>query len=257
VSDVALALRQVRYVNRAFWRNPASAFFTFAFPLLFLVIFTTLLGSGTTTVNGVEFDQSTYYVAGMASFALITACYSNIAMSVTFQRDEGILKRIRGTPLPGWAYLTARVLHAVVVAVVLVVICALFGRVFYDAALPAGVSFVRTVAVVLVGAGSFAALALAVTAAIPNADAAPAIVNATVLPLLFISGVFFSMSGAPAWIDTLSKIFPVRHFTDAFFGAYYGAPVFDFSWGDVATLAGWGIAGLIVAARRFSWEPRT
>jgi ABC-2 type transport system permease protein len=257
VSDVALALRQVRYVNRAFWRNPASAFFTFAFPLLFLVIFTTLLGSGTTTVNGIEFDQSTYYVAGMASFAVITACYTNIAMSVTFQRDEGILKRIRGTPLPGWGYLTARVLHAVVVAIVLVTICALFGRVFYDAALPTGMSFVRTGVVVLVGAGSFAALALAVTAAIPNADAAPAIVNATVLPLLFISGVFFSMSGAPAWIDTISKIFPVRHFTDALFGAYYGAPVFDFSWGDVAAVAIWGVVGLIVASRRFSWEPRT
>jgi ABC-2 type transport system permease protein len=257
VSDVGLALRQVRYVNRAFWRNPASAFFTFAFPLLFLVIFTTLLGSGTTTVNGVEFDQSTYYVAGMASFAVITACYTNIAMAVTFQRDEGILKRIRGTPLPGWAYLTARVVHATIIAFILVIICALFGRIFYDAALPTGGSLLRTIVVVMVGAGSFAAIALAITAVIPNADAAPAIVNATVLPLLFISGVFFSMSGAAAWIDTLSKIFPVRHFTDAFFGAYYGGPIFEFSWADVGIVALWGTAGLVAAARYFSWEPRT
>src|SRR5881296_3972844 len=100
MSDLALTLRQVRYTNKAFWRNPASAFFTFAFPLMFLVIFTSLLGNGTVPLGGVEVRQSTYYVAGMAAFSVITACYTNIAMSVTFTRDTGILKRIRGTPLP-------------------------------------------------------------------------------------------------------------------------------------------------------------
>jgi ABC-2 type transport system permease protein len=91
VSDLGLTLRQVRFTNKAFWRNPASAFFTFAFPLMFLVIFTSLLGSGTTTVApGIEITQSTYYVASMAAFAVITACYTNVAISVTFNRDAGI-----------------------------------------------------------------------------------------------------------------------------------------------------------------------
>ncbi len=107
MSDVALALRQVRYTNKAFWRNPASAFFTFAFPLMFLVIFTSLLGSGTIEVApGVVIKQSTYYVAAMSAFAVITACYTNIAISVVFQRDAGILKRTRGRPCragPTWA----------------------------------------------------------------------------------------------------------------------------------------------------------
>ena len=90
-----LALRQVRYVNLAFWRNPASAFFTFAFPLLFLVIFTSLLGSGTVPIGGVPIDLGRYYVAAMSAFSVVSACFTNIAVSVTFQRDAGVLKRLQ------------------------------------------------------------------------------------------------------------------------------------------------------------------
>src|SRR5271155_3883655 len=107
----ALFASQIRYVNKAFWRNPASAFFTFVFPLMFLAIFTALLGHGKVRIGDHVVDESTYYVAAMASFAVITACYNNIAMSVTFQRDLGILKRTDGTPLPKVSYLSARVLH--------------------------------------------------------------------------------------------------------------------------------------------------
>jgi ABC-2 type transport system permease protein len=257
VSDVALTARQVRYTNRAFWRNPQAAFFTFVFPLMFLVIFASLLGSGTVTINGLEFDQSTYYVAGMSAFAIITACYTNLAISVTFQRDAGILKRTRGTPLPGYDYLAARVVHAVLISILLVVICSAFGALFYGASIPSGVHLAESIAVVLVGAASFAALGLAITAMIPNADAAPPIVNATILTLLFISGVFIPIGdNVPQWVNVVGKIFPVRHLVEAYLGAYYGQPFFTFSWRDVLIVALWGIAGLVFAARRFSWEPR-
>ena len=86
MSTAGLTLRQVRFTNKAFWRNPASAFFTFAFPLMFLVIFTALLGNGHVQLGGHDVRQSTYYVAAMAAFSVITACYTNIAVSVTFQR---------------------------------------------------------------------------------------------------------------------------------------------------------------------------
>jgi len=161
VSELTLTARQVRYTNKAFWRNPAAAFFTFVFPLMFLVIFATLLGSGTVTLeNGREFNQSTYYVASMAVFSVITACYTNLAIGVTFQRDAGILKRTRGTPLPGSAYLGARVIHVMIMSILLVVICAAFGWLFYDADLPTGMSLIRSIIVVLVGSASFAALGL-------------------------------------------------------------------------------------------------
>ena len=257
MNDVALTARQVRYTNRAFWRNPQAAFFTFAFPLMFLVIFTSLLGGGTVILHGLPFNQSTYYVAGMSAFAIVTACYTNLAISVTFQRDAGILKRTRGTPLPGYDYLAARVAHAILMAVILVAICSAFGATFYHATIPGGIALLETFVVVLVGAGSFAALGLALTSVIPNADAAPAVVNATILPLLFVSGVFIPIgSNAPQWVDVLGKAFPVRHLVEAYLGAYYGKPFFDFSWSDVVVVALWGIGGLLFAARRFSWEPR-
>ena len=189
-------------MNKAFWRNPASAFFTFAFPLMFLVIFTALLGHGTVRVSPTKVvNTSTYYVAAMASFAVITACYTNIAINVSFQRDSGVLKRTNGTPLPSSIFLGARMVHALFVAVVLVAITAAFGRVLYSADIPTGVTLLRFLVMLLVGAASFCALGFAITSVIPNADASPAIVNASILPLLFLSGVFIPLgSNAPAWI---------------------------------------------------------
>ena len=256
MSDVALALRQVRFTNKTFWRNPASAFFTFAFPLMFLVIFTSLLGNGTIVIDGFPIKQSSYYVVAMATFAIISACYTNIAMSVTFQRDAGILKRTRGTPLPGWAYLAGRVIHALLVSMLLVLITIAFGVAFYGAHAPTGGLLVDFAVVLVVGAASFAALALATTSIVPNADAAPAVVNGIVLPLLFLSGIFFPVGdNAPAWMRAIAKVFPVKHFADAMRAAFYGLP-FRFDWTDVLIVAAWGIAGLVLAARRFSWEPR-
>jgi ABC-2 type transport system permease protein len=258
VSDLGLTLRQVRFTNKAFWRNPASAFFTFAFPLMFLVIFTSLLGSGTTEVApGKEITQSTYYVASMAAFAVITACFTNVAISVTFNRDAGILKRTRGTPLPAWAYLAARVIHALIVSIILVVITVAFGAALYHADIPSGVALMQFLAVLGVGAMSFAALGLALTSIIPNADASPPIVNAAILPLLFLSGTFFPITEhAPAWVKLVGRVFPVKHFTDAMLASFYGKPKFTFAWSDVLVIAVWGLVGLVLAARFFSWEPR-
>jgi ABC-2 type transport system permease protein len=270
VSDLGLALRQVRFTNKAFWRNPASAFFTFAFPLMFLVIFTSLLGNGTTTFKvppytpayTVHMKNSTYYVVAMAAFGVITATYTNIAMSVTFQRDAGILKRVRGTPLPAWGYLFGRVVHAVIVAAILVAVTMAFGKISYGAQLPTGKALLQFLVAFLVGALSFTALALAITAVIPNADAAPPIVNATVLPLLFLSGIFIPLTpSAPAWIRAIANFFPVKHFFDAIQGGFLsGIPnagnVFPFKWTDILVIAIWGVVGLVLAIRFFSWEPR-
>jgi ABC-2 type transport system permease protein len=279
MSDVGLALRQVRFTNKAFWRNPASAFFTFAFPLMFLVIFTSLLGNDTTDFGNTTIKNSTYYVFAMAAFGVITACYTNIAISVSFQRDAGILKRTRGTPLPGWAYLFGRVVHALLVAAILVAVTLVFGKIFYDSALPTGRPLAQFILTFVVGALTFAALGLAITSVIPNADAAPPIVNASILPLLFLSGIFIPLGDdAPAWVRAVGSIFPVKHFMDAMRASYLGnltiqvphkcptvapsaacsytVPAFQFHPADLVVVAAWGIAGLLLASRFFSWEPR-
>jgi len=255
VNNARLLLSQIRYTNKTFWRNPASAFFTFAFPLMFLVIFTALLGHNRVRLPGRVINSSTYYVSAMAAFAVITACYTNVAMNVTFQRDLGILKRTRGTPLPSAVYLLARVVHALLVAVILVAITVAFGRIFYSANVPSGVTLLRFVVMLLVGAGSFSALALAISGVIPNADAAPAVVNASILPLLFLSGVFIPLGvNSPAWIRGIAHVFPVWHFANAMQAGFVGTA---FSWTDVVVVAVWGVGGLVLASRFFTWEPRT
>jgi ABC-2 type transport system permease protein len=254
VSAVGQLLRQVRYTNKSFWRNPGSAFFTFLFPLLFLVIFTTLLGGGTTTIGNVAYSDKQYYVVSMAAFGVITACYTNIAMSLTFSRDQGILKRLRGTPLPAASYLGARVVHAALIALLLVAITSAFGVFVYSIDVPTGVYLVRFLVTLLVGAGCFTAAGLAVTTLVPNADAAPAIVNAIVLPLLFLSGVFIPIGdSAPAWVRFVGDVFPVKHFFDAMRDAFLQVP--NFSWNDVLVLGIWLVAAVAIAAARFRWEP--
>jgi ABC-2 type transport system permease protein len=253
IRTIRLTLTQVRYVNKTFWRNPAAAIFTFGFPLMFLVIFTVLLGHGMTHVDGRVIRQSTYYVAAMAAFGVITSSYTNVAMTVTFQRDAGILKRTNGTPLPAVSYFGAKVLHALFVAVLLVALTAAFGRVFYQADVPTGLTLLRFLAMVIVGSASFCALGVAVTALIPNADSAPAIVNATILPLLFLSGIFIPLgNGSPGWVTFIARVFPVHHFASGLQAGFIGTP---FSWTDVIVVAAWGAGGLIAALRSFSWEP--
>ena len=242
MSRFGLALRQVRYENKSFSRNPPAAVFTFAFPLMFLVIF-----------NGL-FGESQFFVPSIAAFSIISACYTNIAITVSFARDEGILKRVRGTPLPAGAYLFGRIAHATLIAILLVAIVVVAGMWFYDVDPPTATlgQFLLSLAV---GAATFCALGLALTSLVPNAEAAPAIVNASILPLLFVSNVFYPATRLPDWLKTLAELFPPKHFADSML-ASFGASAASWDPLDVALVAAWGAAGALIAARFFTWEPR-
>jgi ABC-2 type transport system permease protein len=256
MNDMKNALLQVWYTNKAFRRNPAAAFFTLVFPLMFLVIFSVIFGNNSIVVaKGVTVNAATFYVPAIATFSVITACYTNIAMGLAFSRDAGVLKRTRGSPLPAWAFLFGRIVHSVLIALLLVAICCAFGAIFYHATLPTTTlpAFVLTL---VVGAAAFCALGMAMTAAIPNADAAPAVVNASILPLLFISNVFIPLQNPPAWLDFISKVFPVRHFADALVGSFFALSGSGLQGNDLLIVGAWGLAGLLIGLRFFSWEPR-
>ena len=258
MSAARLTLRRVRYENLAFWRNPVAAFFTFAFPLMFLVIFTTLLGNETGTLpTGDEISGSTYYTASILAFAVITACFTNLSIGVVFARDEGVLKRVRGTPLPSWVYMVGRIMHSTLLMVLLVVIVCAFGIAFYSVDVPTE-SLPAFVVTLLVGAAAFCAMGLAVTIVVPNADAAPAVVNGIVLPLLFASGVFIPIDDGPTWLKWVADVFPVKHFLDATFESFLPSASNPSGWAgaDLLVVAAWGVGALAVAAWRFSWEPR-
>jgi ABC-2 type transport system permease protein len=257
MSGLALALRQVGYEHRAFQRNPAKAFFTIIFPAIFLVILNVLFGNDVLELEGGTTRVATFYVPAIITLTVVNSCYTGLAMSFAIARDQGLLKRARGTPLPPWALVFGRVAHLTLVMVVLAVIVALFGRVFYDVELPT--TTLPAVAVALiVGAAACSALGIAIVAVIPNADAAPAVVNVSVLPLLFISDVFIPPGAdTPDWVLQVADLFPVRHLSQALQTAFNpfesGA---GFEWGHLAVVALWGVGAFVVALRFTSWEPR-
>lgn len=255
MNAAALTLSQMRYVNKAYWRNPAAAFFALVYPLMFLVIFTSIFRNSDIQFGAKRVNEATFYVPAMAALAVITVCFNNIAVAITFQRDSGVLKRTNGTPLPSASFFGARILHAVLASVLLVTITAAFRRAFYSADIPTGSTLVRMLIMLAIGAAAFCALGLAISSAIPNADASQPIVNAVILPLLFLSGIFIPLgNNPPTWMAWVGRVFPLKHFLAGMQAGFLGSP---FHWTDVLVVAAWGVAGLLLAIRYFRWEPRT
>jgi ABC-2 type transport system permease protein len=220
------------------------------------VVFATLFHS--TSVNlgpRMRISYDDYYIPALTAFGVIGACFTNIAVSMTVRRDSGVLKRLRGTPLPGWVFMTGVIGSSIVIGILLTALTVGFGILVYGVHVPEHIG--ALVLTLVVGSFVFCALGLAITAAIPNAEAAPAIVNAVLLPLVFISGTFFPVDSGSI-LARIAAYFPVRHFINGMFSAFdplhmAGTGV---SRNDLLILAAWGVVGLAVAVRRFRWEPR-
>ena len=256
MSDAGLVARELGYEQRNFWRNPASAFFAFLFPIIFLVVFATLFKDSQADIAGIRVSYDDYYIPALTTFGVIGACFTNIASSLSIRRDYGILKRFRGTPLPPWVFMLGVVLSSVIVSVLLVVLTVAFGIVVYGVHVPHHIG--ALVVTLAIGAMVFCALGLAMTVVIPNAEAAPAIVNGILLPIVFISGTFFPIDPSSV-LAKIADYFPVRHFITAMFNAFDPPGTLSqtgFSGNDLIIMLAWGAAGLAVAVRRFRWEPR-
>ena len=256
MNDARLALTQLRYDQKGFWRNPSYVFFTVIQPVIFLVIFVSVFGNDTTLVNGHLIKRSTYYVPGILTMAIVSATFFNLTISLTRLRERGILKRVRSTPLPPWMFLAGRVGSCIVVSVLLVVLLIGIGRIGYGVTVPwhalPGIALS-----LLFGAASFCCLAFALTSVVTSEDAAAPMANAIVLPLLFISGIFIPNSEIPASMQAVADLFPIKHLFEALLRCFdpslSGSAIAP---GQLAIVAAWGLAGLVFALRRFVWTPR-
>jgi ABC-2 type transport system permease protein len=254
VRGLALVGHQFRYDQKAFWRNPASVFFTVMFPVIVFLILAVVFNGETVDVRG-GVEATTYYVPAIMSLSIISATMQTLAMTLVIAREDGRLKRGRGTPMPPWVFIAGRVGNSIVVALMMMVLLAAIGAALYGVAVP----WERLPAILVtlvVGSASFCCLGIALTAAIPSQDAAAAIVNALLLPLYFLSGVFIPEDQLPSGVIHFADVFPVRHFFDAFFDAYVPAGGSAVSWDNLLIVAIWGVAGLLLAVRFFRWTPR-
>jgi ABC-2 type transport system permease protein len=236
-------------------RNPRALFFTFAFPLMFVLLFNAL-NSGTRLdalagPGQVAFAQ--YYTPSIGIFGLAMACYTGLIFGIATARDAGLLKRVRGTPLPMWTYLGSWMGGTVLTGIASVVLMfgvaiPAFGVKLYADQLPAAIVSL------LLGAACLSAVGLAVASLVKTADQAMPVAQITFLPLSFISGVFYPLQGAPHWLVQLANVFPLHHLVVAFDGALQpNAPHHGWS-SDLWSLVAWTAVGLLVAVRRFSRE---
>jgi ABC-2 type transport system permease protein len=245
-----VSLRRIRLEQIGFWRNRQRAFFSFLMPVVLLV----LLG---------ELDHNTIYsgvrvidwqVPGVLTFGLATAIYNNLAVAVTEQRESGILKRLRATPLPPRAFVAGQIGSSLIVGLCLTSVFVGAARALFGVSLPSGhvLAFVVTV---LTGAICFAALGLAITAVIRNAESAVAVANATFIPLAVISGIFFPGQGGPPWLVSATRAMPLRSLAEALQVCFSNRAGLAFSPERLGVLLAWGAVGAICAARYFRWAP--
>jgi ABC-2 type transport system permease protein len=233
-------------------RNPRAFVFTIAFPLLLVVLFSGLNGNAEVDAYGTTVRFAQFYTPAIAVFSLVTACYTTLVMGLATARDEGLLKRVRGTPLPMSIYLGSWVAGAMAVGVGAILLLFVVSvpafdlQIYADSLLPAIVSL-------LLGAGCLAALGVAVASLVKSADQATPVVQLTFLPLSFISGIWFPLDGAPDWLVTIAHAFPLYHIVEAFGSAF--TPTGGWELGNLAVLVAWGVAALLVAVRRFRFEP--
>ena len=206
-------------------------------------------------VAGGRISTSVYYVPGIITLGIIAASFVNLVVSVTAQRERGVLKRRRATPVPASAIIAGRALTAVVIAVVMAAILLGIGWAAFSAHVPGRTALALAVTVII-GAASFCCLGYALTSLVHNEDAALPSTQAILLPLYFISGVFVSVTILPRWLADVANVFPVRHLADALLTAYNPHTAgLGFAGQDLLIVAAWGIAGLLIAIRKFSWLP--
>ncbi|MEX1209214.1 MAG: ABC transporter permease [Acidimicrobiia bacterium] len=252
-----LAFRQLRYENKVFWRTPIAAFFTVFFPLMFLVLFSALFGNEVIEIPGRgSFSVAQFYAPALAAFAAGSATYTNIGVGIAFARDQGILKRFRGAPLPAPAFMIGKIGSGIWIAFLASSLMLAVGVVAYDVSIDLE-RMPAALITFLLGAGSFAGLGLALGSLAPTGEGSPAIANATYLPLAFASDVFIAVGDPPAVLDFIGKVFPLKHFVNAFQDAFNPLTTdLAFRPGSWAVMAAWGVFGALIAWRFFRWQPR-
>ena len=242
MSEAALLWRQYRFERKLFWRNPSAAFFNFLLPLLLLVLIATAFAS--------ESDELDVLIPGVAGMGVLATTFTALAFNLTLLRDDGVLKRIRGTPMPAGAYLAGFIGSVTLNAVLQVTIVVAIGNLLYGVAWPQDPLLLA--GFTLLGVICFAALGVAFSHIIPNEEAAPAYTNAVFLPVIFISGVFYSADDLPDALKAVAEALPLKHLIDGLSEAIVGGG------SEVGTaavvVAAWAAAALFLAVRFFRWE---
>jgi ABC-2 type transport system permease protein len=247
MSDVlALTWRQYRLERQMFWRNPSAAFFNFLLPLLFLA-------GGGAILHGNQ-HQLNKLVPAIAGMSVMSTTFTALAYNIVFLRERGVLKRIRGTPLPTGSYFGGVAANAVTNTALQIAIVVLAGRLFFGIGWPK--DWGELIVFVVAGVVCLAALGVAFAHAIPNFESTPAYVNAVFLPVVFVSFYAFDTTSAPGFVSTIADALPLKPLIDGLYGAMVSGSDLGSNLDALAVIGLWGAGGLWLAIRGFTWEQR-
>jgi ABC-2 type transport system permease protein len=240
---------QLRAEQLVFWRSREAAVFIFIFPpMLFLLLGSVYDG----TIDG--HPAADVLLAGMLGYGAANTAFAGLTIQLVIRRESGVLKRLRATPLPQWTYLSSVLLSTLAIFVLQTAVILALGRFLFDADLPE--RWLSLALAVLLGVAGFAGIGLGAASLIRSSEGSSAVVNVILLPMAFVSGSFGPTDDYPDFLQAIGAVLPLKHFVDAVEAVYLdGEPLWDESLA-IAIVAAWGLAGILVAARRFTWEPR-
>jgi ABC-2 type transport system permease protein len=247
-----LFTHELRTEQLLFWRNREAAFFTFFLPVIFFLIFGAVYGNDVISKERVK--GSHFLEAGMIGYGVAATCFAGLAISMVIRREQGILKRVRSTPLPPATYILSVLGSTFVVFLIEAALIILIGRILFSVPIPD--RLLSLFAVLLFGAAAFAAMGLGITALVRSAEGSSAVINAVFLPIAIISGTFFSPRGYPGFLEAIANVLPLTHYTKLMRDVMLRNEPFWTDPASVAVVSLWGLIGLVGALRGFRWEPR-
>jgi ABC-2 type transport system permease protein len=246
---VTLFWHQLRGEQLVFWRSREAAVFVFLFPLLLFALLTALY-------DGEIYGKPAPWalLAGMLGYGAANTAFAGLALLIVARREMGILKRIRSTPLPPATYLVAVIGSILVVFALQAVALFTLGSVLESTPWPSNAASLALA--LLLGAGAFAGLGLAITGVIRSVEGSSAVINVVLLPMAFLSGSFGPTADYPQALQAIGDVLPLKYLVDAINAIYlHGKQLWDEPTA-VAVLTAWGVFGIAVAMRKFRWEPR-
>ena len=245
-----LFLHELKTEQVLFWRNREAAFFTFLLPVIFFLVFGSIYGSD--TISGIR--GAAFLEAGMIGYGVASTAFAGLAITMVIRRESGVLKRIRGTPLPPRTYLLAVLVSTFLTFLVEASLLIALGRILFSVGLPdRPLSLFLTL---LIGAAAFAALGLGLTSLVRSAEGSSAVVNFVYLPMAIISGTFFSPNRYPPFLQAIADVLPLTWFTKLIRDVMVRHHHLWSETGAVAMVLLWGVIGAAAAIRGFRWQPR-
>jgi ABC-2 type transport system permease protein len=244
-----LFLHELGAQQRVFWRSREAALFVFLFPLLLFMLLGSVYNG---KIDGVP--AARVLLAGLIGYGCANTAFAGLAIQLVTRRENGILKRLRATPLPTGTYISGTLASTLVVFAVQTLALIMLGRVAYGTPLPT--AWASLAAAVVIGAVSFAALGVAIAAVIRSAEGSSAVVNFILLPMAFLTGAFGPTRHYPEVLRVIGDVLPLKYFLDIVDAVYLRGRGIWTEPRALAILGAWAATGLVVGALKFRWEPR-